>query len=96
MGVSFLDQYEDNKVGKWKGHYVDYCAVCKVLAEARDVGAVYECEGLAAGLTPRSDRALALDGARGAPAAFDCTYLDERVWIGRDDRGAAVVFAREP
>ena len=61
-----------------------------------DVGTAYECEGLAAGLTPRSDRALALDGARGAPAAFDCTYLDERVWIGRDDRGAAVVFAREP
>ena len=60
-----------------------------------DVGAAYECEGLAAGLTPRSDRALALDGARAAPAAFDCTYLDERVWIGRDDRGAAVVFARE-
>ena len=42
MGVSFLDQYEDNKVGKWKGHYVDYGAVCKVLAEARDVGAAYE------------------------------------------------------
>ena len=61
-----------------------------------DVGAAYECEGLATGLTPRSDRALALDGARGAPAAFDCTYLDERVWIGRDDSGAAVVFAREP
>ena len=42
MGVSFLDQYEDNKVGKWKEHYVDYRAVSKVLAEARDVGAAYE------------------------------------------------------
>lgn len=59
-----------------------------------DVGTAYGCDGLAKALEPLSDRTVALAGFAWAPD-FECTYLDERVWIGRDAEGAAVVFARD-
>lgn len=41
-GVPFSEKYEDNKVGKWKDHYVDYSATSKILVEAKKIGAAYE------------------------------------------------------
>ena len=41
-GVPFSEKYEDNKVGKWKDHYVDYSAISKILVEAKKIGAAYE------------------------------------------------------
>ena len=41
-GVPFSEKYEDNKVGKWKDHYVNYSAISKILVEAKKIGAAYE------------------------------------------------------
>jgi hypothetical protein len=62
-----------------------------------DVGSLYRVDvaGVTGEVEPISNTTLLfrnLDGA--VPAMLTCTYLDERMWIGRDEVGAPIVFYR--
>ena len=42
MVAEFADKFDDNKVSRWRRHYVDYDKLCGIVAKVRRAGAAYE------------------------------------------------------